>query len=105
MAWINLEEAIDKQRIFHNYLLEHRIFMTDNLRKKFGTAIDSLSKALTSYSIGKDAKDSELKYSGNQGTDPRAKHGRSGGKGSPRTSSLRRRISGTESLWSGSIAF
>ena len=26
MAGINLEEAIDKQRIFHNYLLEHRIF-------------------------------------------------------------------------------
>ena len=60
MAGIDFDDAREKHRLFHNYLIEHRIFMTDELREKFGAVDDSLSTALTSY----DAKDWELKQSG-----------------------------------------
>jgi len=64
MAGIYLDDAKEKQRMLHNYLIEHRIFMTDELRKKFGAVDDSLSKALTSYVVGKDSKAWELVRSG-----------------------------------------
>jgi len=47
-------------------LIEHRIFMNDDLRKKFGAVDESLSTALKGYSIGKDAKDRGLERSGQQ---------------------------------------
>jgi hypothetical protein len=65
MAGVYLDDANEKQRIFHNYLIEHRIFMTDELRKKFGAADQSLLTALTSYSAGK-GKDWELVHSGQE---------------------------------------
>jgi hypothetical protein len=42
MAGIELDDAGEKQRTFHNYLIEHRIFITDDLRKKFGAIYDDL---------------------------------------------------------------
>jgi hypothetical protein len=64
MADRYLDDATEKQRAFHNYLIEHRIFMTDELRKKFGAVDEALSTALISYSIGKDAKDWKLENAG-----------------------------------------
>jgi hypothetical protein len=52
MAWIELHEAEEKRIIFHNYLLENRIFMTDELRNTFGAANECLSLALSYYSSG-----------------------------------------------------
>jgi hypothetical protein len=66
MAGVYLDDANEKQRIFHNYLIEHRIFMTDALREKFGAADQALSKALISYSLGKRAKNWEMTQSGQE---------------------------------------
>jgi hypothetical protein len=69
MAGIYLDDASEKQRTFHNYLIEHRIFMTDELRKKFSAAEECLSKALSHYSVGRYAKNFELERSGQQEVD------------------------------------
>ena len=66
MAGIYLDDANEKQTVFRNYLIEHRIFMTEELRNKFGTAIDSLTTALTQYGVGKDAKNWKMERSGQQ---------------------------------------
>jgi len=55
MASIAIDNAKNKQRTFHNYLIEHRIFMTAELHKAFGKIDDILSKALLEYTIGKDS--------------------------------------------------
>jgi len=55
-----IDEANDKHRLFLNYLIEHRIFMTDDLRTKFYEAQKALFSALTSYSIGTDHNNWEL---------------------------------------------
>jgi hypothetical protein len=65
MAGIYLDDANEKQRGFQNYLIEHRIFMTDELREKFGAAQLALVKALASYSAGK-GSNSELVHSAYQ---------------------------------------
>jgi hypothetical protein len=62
MAGTYLDDANEKQRVFQNYLIEHRIFMTDDLRDKFGAVQQSLVKALTGYSAGK-RSDTELVHS------------------------------------------
>jgi signal transduction histidine kinase len=59
-----IDEANEKHRLFLNYLIEHRIFMTHDLRTKLYAAQTALFAALTSYSIGKDAKDWELMRQG-----------------------------------------
>jgi len=61
-----VDDANHKPRLFRNYLIEHRIFMTDVLRKKFGAACDSLATALSDYSAGRDAGKSELERSGQE---------------------------------------
>jgi hypothetical protein len=66
MAGVYLDEASEKQRIFHNYLIQHSIFMTEELREKFGAVDRALSTALTSYSVGTDAGDWELIRSGQE---------------------------------------
>lgn len=58
----NIDEATEKERVFRNYLIEHRIFMTDELRGKFTAALDTLSSALMRYSLGKGAGDSKLVF-------------------------------------------
>ena len=58
--WIDLSEAQTAQATFHNYLVENRIFMTDELRKRFGEVDKALSEALTAQEIGKDAGSGEL---------------------------------------------
>ncbi len=63
MADIYFDDAKEKQRIFHNYLIENRIFMADPLRTKFGAVDEALSKALIQYGFGK-GKDWELTRSG-----------------------------------------
>jgi hypothetical protein len=62
MAGIYLDDANEKHRVFQNYLIEHRIFMNDELRDKFGAVQLSLVKALTSYGSGK-RSDTELVHS------------------------------------------
>jgi hypothetical protein len=64
MAEVNLDEANEKQRLFQNYLIENRIFMTDDLRKQFGDANDALSTALHSYEVGRKHIQSGLTISG-----------------------------------------
>jgi hypothetical protein len=60
-----LDEAHNKHQKFLNYLIEHQIFMTDELREKFYGAERALFSALTSYSIGK-GNDHELVRSGQE---------------------------------------
>jgi hypothetical protein len=55
-----IDEAHDKHRLFLNYLIEHRIFMTDDLRTKLYGVQKALFSALTSYTIGERANDREL---------------------------------------------
>jgi len=64
MAGINFDDAQEKGRVFHNYLIEHRIFMTEDLRKKFGAIDDALSTALIEYGVGSDANDWQMKRDG-----------------------------------------
>jgi hypothetical protein len=52
MASRYLDDAKEKNRLFHNYLIEHRIFMTDDLRSKFGAVDQSLSTAVSKYVHG-----------------------------------------------------
>jgi hypothetical protein len=49
--WIELNEADSSRTIFHNYLIENRIFMTQELREKFSAVDDVLSAALIEYRI------------------------------------------------------
>jgi hypothetical protein len=51
MAEIYVDDAKEKQRIFYNYLIENRIFMTFDLRKKFSALDGSLSTLLNKYSV------------------------------------------------------
>src|ERR1700722_4734444 len=48
-----MNEASDKHQKFLNYLIEHQIFMTEELHDKFLGAQKALLSALTSYSVGK----------------------------------------------------
>jgi hypothetical protein len=48
-----MNEASDKHQKFLNYLIEHQIFMTEELHDKFFGAQKALLSALTSYSVGK----------------------------------------------------
>jgi hypothetical protein len=48
-----IDEAYNKHQKFLNHLIEHQIFMTDELRGKFYGAQKVLFSALTSYSMGK----------------------------------------------------
>jgi hypothetical protein len=48
-----LDDAVDKQRVFQNYLIENRIFMNDELREKFSAVQQLLMSALTKYGVGK----------------------------------------------------
>jgi hypothetical protein len=51
--WIELEDALTAQGAFHNYLVENRIFMTDELREKFGAVDNDLADALIEHRNGK----------------------------------------------------
>ena len=57
---LDLNEASEKNRLFVNSLIEHRIFMSDDLRDKFNAAQKALYSALISHSIGKDGADHRL---------------------------------------------
>ena len=48
-----MNEADNKHQKFLNYLIEHQIFMTEELHDKFFGAQKALLSALTSYSAGK----------------------------------------------------
>jgi hypothetical protein len=61
-----IDEANDKHRLFLNYLIEHWIFMTDDLRTKLYDAEKALFSALTSYSIGSDHNNRELVQKGQE---------------------------------------
>jgi hypothetical protein len=63
IAAIDFDSAKEKQRLFHNYLIQQRIFMTDDLRKKFGVIDDDINMALAEHDIGKAAKDYNLQKS------------------------------------------
>ena len=61
-----IDEANEKHRVFLNYLIENRIFMTDDLRAKFYDAQTALFSALTNYSVGTDANNWELVRKGQE---------------------------------------
>jgi hypothetical protein len=63
MAGFELDDAREKQRTFHNYLIEHRIFMTDDLRSKFSAVDDELSRALSEHEAGRRGQNWELEHS------------------------------------------
>jgi hypothetical protein len=66
MAVIYIDDAQEKSRLFHNYLIEHRIFMTDELRSKFAAVDQSLSTALSKYRIGRRNNNWALENSGQE---------------------------------------
>jgi hypothetical protein len=49
MFWIELNDAQVAQGAFHNYLVEYRIFMTQELRQKFGAIDNDLADALIEH--------------------------------------------------------
>ena len=61
---LRVDDANEKQRVFRNYLIEHRIFMTDDLRWNFSTACDALARALNKYAVGHRVKDWKLQSEG-----------------------------------------
>ena len=63
MAGCDMDEAKEKRRVFQNFLIEHRIFMNDELREKFRAVSESLSRALIKFEEGEDAKNWEMKDS------------------------------------------
>jgi len=63
MAGIYLDDAKEECRLFQNYLIEHRIFMTSELRKKFGAVNEVISTALSTYETGTGANNGELAHS------------------------------------------
>jgi hypothetical protein len=52
LEWNRFCDANEKQTDFHNYLVEHRIFMTVELRQKFRAVDECLSTALHDYRAG-----------------------------------------------------
>jgi hypothetical protein len=63
-AGIDMDDANEKLRLFKNYLIEHSIFMTDELREKFNAAHKTLVEATVSYDVGKSAQDWEMRAAG-----------------------------------------
>jgi hypothetical protein len=49
LFWIELNDAESAQVAFHNYLVENSIFMTDDLRARFGAVDKDLSDALIEH--------------------------------------------------------
>ena len=60
----DMDTANNKQREFTNFLIENRIFMTADLRKKFGVVESTFISALTKYEIGTMAGAHEMLHSG-----------------------------------------
>jgi hypothetical protein len=59
----DLDMANEKLREFTNYLLQNRIFITDDLRTKFGAVQGAFISALTRYETGKLAGDPQMQVS------------------------------------------
>lgn len=64
IAWIELRNAQAAQATFHNYLVEHRIFMTEELREKFGGVDTELSSSLIEHEIWKQSGDRLIREAG-----------------------------------------
>jgi hypothetical protein len=60
----DIDTANHKQRQFTNYLIENRIFMTEDLRAKFEAVQAAFISALTSYETGKRVEAWEMQASG-----------------------------------------
>ena len=56
MAWCDMDEAKEKRRVFQNFLIEHRIFMNDELREKFRAVNESLSRRSEERRVGKECR-------------------------------------------------
>ncbi len=63
MAGIDLDDWSEKLRVFSNYLIENRIFMTEELRSKFNAVNDALFAALNNYQVGKRVNDAKMWHS------------------------------------------
>ena len=61
---IELDQAKEKQRLFNNYVIEHRIFMTEGLRTKFTAISGLLFEGLVAYDYGKYGNDYKLAEEG-----------------------------------------
>ena len=57
---LDCNNAFENNRLLLNSLIEHRIFMTEDLQEKFNAAQKALYSAFTGYSIGKDGGDRQL---------------------------------------------
>jgi hypothetical protein len=64
LAGVQFDEAQEKRRLFNNYLIENRIFMTKELHTKFSHVSKILAQGLTSFEIGKQAKDYAMQREG-----------------------------------------
>ena len=53
----NIDDASEKQRLFSNYLIQNRIFMSDELRSAFEDAHTVLRSALIGFAIGSHGND------------------------------------------------
>jgi hypothetical protein len=54
MEGIEEDRSREKYRTLNNFLIEHRIFMTDELREQFAAVAADISNGLIEYSTGKD---------------------------------------------------
>lgn len=58
--WVDLHDAKDAQREFHNCVVQNRIFMNDDLRGTFNHVDLQLSRAIAACDIGKRIHSGEL---------------------------------------------
>jgi hypothetical protein len=63
MEVIEIHDWKETNRLFNNYLIENRIFMTDELRSKFNAVSDALSKALIDFENRNITRDGSLWHS------------------------------------------
>jgi hypothetical protein len=63
MFWVELDEATSAQRQYHNYLIEHRLFMTSELSDMFSAVDKDLAESLIEYESCKEFPDPDVKKS------------------------------------------
>ena len=66
ISGIELDDAQEQQRQFSNYLIEHRIFMSEDLVAKFEEVSKAISSGLIEYRIGKGANNATMEMAGIQ---------------------------------------
>jgi hypothetical protein len=57
---VTFDQAVHKRRLFNNYIIKNRIFMTDSIYEKFAAVSHALSQGLNQFNSGKHATDASL---------------------------------------------